>query len=207
MTQVDAEFSVRQLRGRPNIINEMGQLLEQHENVLLDEVRLQEALPVKETKVFVVSLDGANVRLNMPGKKKGRPTERPKDEDAMSRETPSCFKNAMVGVCGLYGEVPQNTGSDASTNALTPQRLYGNCTARMGYKRFRDKGWPIGSGPVEGACKNIVKQRMCRSGMRWSIPGGQTILTLRAIVKSQRWQTFWTACKKLNKLPELSQST
>ena len=45
-----------------------------------DEVRLQEALPVKEAKAFVVSLDGANVRLNTPGKKKGRPTERPKKE-------------------------------------------------------------------------------------------------------------------------------
>ena len=43
-----------------NIINEMGQLLEQHEDVLLDEVRLQEALPFVETKVFAMSLDGAN---------------------------------------------------------------------------------------------------------------------------------------------------
>ena len=50
---------------------------------------------------------------------------------SMSRETPSCFKNVMVGVCSLYGEVPQNTGSNASTIALTPQRLYGNCTSRM----------------------------------------------------------------------------
>ena len=125
-----------------NIIDEMGQIIEQHEDVLMDEVRLHETLPVKEAKAFVVSLDGVNVRLNTPGKKKGRPTERPKDEDAMSRETPSCFKNAMVGVCGLYGEVPQNTGSDASTNALTPQRLYGNCTARMPEDRamvFKEK--------------------------------------------------------------------
>jgi hypothetical protein len=109
----------------------MGQLLEPHEDVLLNEVRLQEELPVKETKVLAVSLDGVNVRLNTPGKKKGRPTERPKDTDSMSRETPSCFKNAMVGVCSLYGEVPQNTGSNAPTNISTPLRLYGNCTARM----------------------------------------------------------------------------
>jgi len=100
----------------------MGEQLEQviagHtmtcEDVLLDEVRLQEELPIEETKVFAVSLDGVNVRLNTPGKKKGRPTERPKDEDAMSRETPSCFKNAMVGVCGLYGDVPEITNPNAS---------------------------------------------------------------------------------------------
>jgi len=104
-----------------------GTRLEQHEDVLVNEVRLQEELPMQETKVLAVSLDGVNVRLNAPGKKKGRPTERPKDEVSMSRETPSCFKNAMVGVCGLYGEVPQNT----SSNTSTPKRLYGNCIARM----------------------------------------------------------------------------
>jgi len=43
-----------------NIINEMGELLEHHEDVLLDEVRLREELPVNEAKVFVVSLDGVN---------------------------------------------------------------------------------------------------------------------------------------------------
>jgi len=74
------------------------------------------------------------------------------------------------------------------------------CLQKMEYKRFRDNGWPIGSGPVEGACKNIVKQRLCRSGMRWSIPGGQAILTLRTIVKSNRWKEFWNACKKLHGL-------
>jgi len=73
----------------------------------------------------------------------------------------------------------------------------------MEYKRFRDNGRPIGSGPIEGACKNVVKQRLCRSGMRWSIPGGQTILILRSIVKSSRWQYFRAAYKQLEKLPKL----
>jgi len=98
-----------------NIVDEMGEQLEQLEDVLLNEVRLQEELPLHETKVFAVSLDGANVRLNTPGKKKGRPTERPKDDDAMSRQTPSCFKNAMVGVCSLYGEVPEITAPNVSS--------------------------------------------------------------------------------------------
>jgi len=46
-----------------NIIDEMGQKLEQHEDVLLDEVRLQEELPVEETKVLAVSLDGLTASL------------------------------------------------------------------------------------------------------------------------------------------------
>ena len=50
---------------------------------------------------------------------------------------------------------------------------------------------PIGSGPVEAACKNIVKTRLCRSGMRWSRQGGQRILNFRCYVKSGLWKEFW----------------
>ncbi len=52
------------------------------------------------------------------------------------------------------------------------------------------RGLPVGSGPAEAACKTIVKQRMCRSGMRWSRTGGQPILSIRAIVKPGRRDSF-----------------
>jgi hypothetical protein len=100
----------------------MGQHLEHHEGILLNEVRLHEKLPLEETKMLAVSLDGVNIQLNMPDKKKGCPPERPKDDDAMSCKTSSCFKNTMVGVCSLYGEVPENTDETTST----PKRIYGN---------------------------------------------------------------------------------
>ena len=61
----------------------------------------------------------------------------------------------------------------------------------MQYADYIDKGWPIGSGVIEAACKSVVKQRMCRSGQRWSTKGGQAILNLRATVKSNRWEGFW----------------
>ena len=61
----------------------------------------------------------------------------------------------------------------------------------MSYAEFRTRGLPIGSGVVEAACKTLVKQRMGRSGMRWSRQGGQPVLTLRAYVRSGRWDTFW----------------
>lgn len=46
----------------------------------------------------------------------------------------------------------------------------------MEYALFVEKGWPIGSGVIEAACKSVVKQRMCRRGQGWSINGGQGIL-------------------------------
>ncbi len=61
----------------------------------------------------------------------------------------------------------------------------------MQYATYAKKGWPIGSGVIEAACKSVVKQRMCRSGQRWSIKGGQAILNLRSIAKSDRWDSFW----------------
>jgi hypothetical protein len=69
---------------------------------------------------------------------------------------------------------------------------------RMAYAEFRRKGFPIGSGPVEAACKTLVKTRLCRSGMRWSRQGGQRILQLRTYVKSGRWDSFWKHYKQLH---------
>jgi hypothetical protein len=70
---------------------------------------------------------------------------------------------------------------------------------RMDYADFRRRGLPIGSGPVEGACKTIVKDRLCRSGMRWSREGGQHVLHLRSIVKSGRWDKFWLSYRNIMK--------
>lgn len=47
---------------------------------------------------------------------------------------------------------------------------------------YQDMGWPIGSGVTEAACKTLVKQRLCRAGMRWTEDGAQTILSLRALL-------------------------
>lgn len=63
---------------------------------------------------------------------------------------------------------------------------------RMDYAGFRQKGLPIGSGPVEAACKTVVGFRLKRSGMRWSREGGQCVLNLRLPVLSHRWDTFWS---------------
>jgi len=70
---------------------------------------------------------------------------------------------------------------------------------RMDYAGFRARGLPIGSGPVEAACKSIVKTRLCRSGMRWLRKGGQRILDLRCYAKCGLWKEFWDAYKAIRK--------
>jgi hypothetical protein len=63
---------------------------------------------------------------------------------------------------------------------------------RMNYFNLRQKNLPIGSGVVEAACKNLIGSRMKKSGMRWTIDGGQTVLTLRSLILSNRWEKFWS---------------
>jgi len=62
---------------------------------------------------------------------------------------------------------------------------------RMRYAEAGAAKLPIGSGIVEAACKTLVTQRMKRSGMRWRHEGGQAILTLRALVQSERFDRGW----------------
>ena len=79
----------------------------------------------------------------------------------------------------------------------TQRTFFKRNKAKMTYADFRRRGLPIGSGPVEAACKTLVKARLCRSGMRWSREGGQRILDLRTYVKSNRWDAFWAQYKEL----------
>lgn len=62
---------------------------------------------------------------------------------------------------------------------------------RMRYAVLREQGLPVGSGPVEAACKTLVAQRMKQSGMRWGGHGGQAILTTRGWTQSERFDLAW----------------
>ena len=62
---------------------------------------------------------------------------------------------------------------------------------RMRYAELSAKGFPIGSGVVEAACKTLVTQRLKLSGMRWSAAGAQAILTPRGWDQSDRFDEAW----------------
>lgn len=60
----------------------------------------------------------------------------------------------------------------------------------MQYHRYLAKGYPIGSGAVEGACKHVIGDRLCHSGMRWELAGAQDVLHLRTIRLNSQWDRF-----------------
>ena len=61
----------------------------------------------------------------------------------------------------------------------------------MRYDAYLAEGWPIGTGVVEGACGHLVKDRMQQAGMRWTQPGAQALLDLRAVRLNGDWDAYW----------------
>ena len=63
---------------------------------------------------------------------------------------------------------------------------------RMDYAGLVESHVPIGSGVTEAACKVLVKQRLCGSGMKWKEPGAAAVLSLRCLsYTTDRWSQFW----------------
>lgn len=63
---------------------------------------------------------------------------------------------------------------------------YGNNKTRMLYGTYRNKGYLVGSGPIESANRNIIQKRLKLSGQRWTEQGAQNMACLRAFMKSMR---------------------
>jgi hypothetical protein len=74
-------------------------------------------------------------------------------------------------------------------------------TKFMRYAGYKRVGIPCGSGVTEAACKTIYTQRLKLSGMRWKMPGAQTVLHLRVMLLSGVWREAYQ--RLLTKLKEI----
>ncbi|MYW67783.1 hypothetical protein GTY65_27465 [Streptomyces sp. SID8379] len=43
------------------------------------------------------------------------------------------------------------------------------------------EGWPIATGPIEGACRHLIGDRLEITGARWGLCGAEAVLKLRAV--------------------------
>jgi len=76
-------------------------------------------------------------------------------------------------------------------------RYVTNHLSMMDYASNVENKLPIGSGVTEAACKTLIKQRFCRSGMRWKDAGIKTVMSLRSLVLTRgRWNQFWEKIDK-----------
>jgi hypothetical protein len=59
------------------------------------------------------------------------------------------------------------------------------------YDRYLAKGYPIATGVIEGACRYLVKDRMEKTGARWSLKGAEAVLQLRSLQASDDFDEYW----------------
>ena len=105
------------------------------------------------------------------------------------------LKHSKKGARHLLRELKQLYANQKKTAPeVLPQTItyFENNLGRMDYCHYQKKGYPIGSGVTEAACKTIVKQRLSQSGMRWNIYPAQGMLLTRGLVCTNgRWEQFW----------------
>lgn len=74
---------------------------------------------------------------------------------------------------------------------------FANHYRKMNYARQTRENRPIGSGVTEAACKELIKQRLCNSGMRWKKAGASAVIAVRSLIMSEgRWEQFWDKISK-----------
>jgi hypothetical protein len=61
---------------------------------------------------------------------------------------------------------------------------------RLHYDQYLAAGYPIASGVIEGACRQVIKDRLERTGMHWTVPGAQALLQLRCVALNGDWEAF-----------------
>ena len=110
------------------------------------------------------------------------------------RERTLKILNGNVGqvVKGLRASVTKRKiiGNNRNTILSVCKYLYRN-RVRMKYHHYLKQGFPIASGSVEGACKNLIKDRMERSGMRWTIRTAEAMVKMRALYLSGDLYDYW----------------
>jgi len=80
---------------------------------------------------------------------------------------------------------PARANADACANYLTNKAPY------LDYPPALERGWPIATGVIEGACRHLVKDRMDLTGARWGLEGAEAVLKLRALHSNGDFAEYW----------------
>jgi hypothetical protein len=91
-------------------------------------------------------------------------------------------------------EAEANDPTRTATERQAVRRTIGYYQHNRPYMRYDEslaRGWPMGTGVIEGACGHLVKARLEQSGMRWTKAGAQAVLDLRAVRLNGHWARYW----------------
>jgi hypothetical protein len=154
-----------------------------------------------EERCDVVTLDFYHLSTYIHGIKEAFGTT-PQQHEAWVARTLHAMKHNEGAAAKLLGRIRRRAGDQRPEQSEELTRKLGTCIGylernleRMEYALVRGENMPIGSGIIEAACKCVVKERVCGSGMRWKRPALQGVLTLRCLDRSSdRWDQFWKRC-------------
>ena len=97
----------------------------------------------------------------------------------------------IARIAQLAADHPPAPGSEHAKNIRKTLSYLQAKQPYMDYPRALAAGWPIATGVIEGACRHLVQDRMGITGARWSLPGAQAMLWLRAINASGDTSAYW----------------
>jgi len=101
-----------------------------------------------------------------------------KSDACVRNQTQTGERRQEIGIVGgnddVTGQRETHAGADRCADYLTNKAPY------LDYATALERGWPIATGVIEGACRHLVKDRMDRTGARWGLDGAEAVLRLRA---------------------------
>jgi hypothetical protein len=110
-------------------------------------------------------------------------------------------EKALAILRGKAGVVAAAVRRKATCLALAKERRKGAAVCAdylLSKKRYLDyptalqRGWPIATGVIEGACRHLIKDRMDITGARWGLDGAEAVLKLRALRTNGDFDAYWT---------------
>lgn len=81
--------------------------------------------------------------------------------------------------------VLQQAAIDQLLDYLAPHQHHLNYAERLA------QGRSIGSGQIEGACKNLIGRRLKQTGARWRVRRVNRMAGLCCLLYSHQWKTYW----------------
>ena len=85
----------------------------------------------------------------------------------------------------------EGSGSQTGKIIRRERKYFARQAQRMNYKAIADRGWPIGSGPVESSCRQD-QCRFKRPGQFWTQTGFRNLSALDEARRNDHWDELWS---------------
>jgi hypothetical protein len=108
-------------------------------------------------------------------------------------------ENSVIILLKEFKKHQQNLEKNQKTNEILQKTItyLSNHHLQMNYAQYLKKGYLIGSGVTESACKTLIKNRFCGCGMQWQEDNAQLLTLIRGLILTpKRWKQAWKNLSK-----------